>query len=350
MTKIKLPVVEGMAGSYSVFLGSAGLNVLSKISCVDRFMMDTNDGFQRPLDKGHAHKFRKYIEGAQNGQRATAPPLIFSLRVPKKLENGHLVIPREESAMARLDAQHRMEFTGDLPVDLPFVIYHGLSKQEEVEIFTTINDSQKGLAKSLVDAQHHSLRGDTAKQTDPHLAIAVQLNKDPNSPWFEAVNTGGISKSTPGSKRKITLRTFQLAIKELISGPRCENAPYDTKYQVTKNYWKAVSSTFSNAWVNHRKHLITKGVGIAALAELGQYIIEECLADEDSSIEAMAKYIKKLEGFDWGNKTSPLSLIGGQKGATAAAKAFKAVVFGDVAVDSISKLLMPFMPEESAIA
>ena len=244
--------------------------------------------------------------------------------------------------MARLDCQHRLHSTDQLDVKLPFVIYQDLSKDEEITIFTTINDEHMGLAKSLVDAHTLTLTGkDDARKNEPHLAIAADLNDDKKSPWYQSVNSGGISKSTPGTKRRITLRTFQVAIKDLISGPRCQNAAYETKYEAVKNFWEAVKLTFPDAWKDHRKHMLIKGVGIAAMADLGRDVIQECLAKNDISVDAMAVYIEKLEGFDFRNKTSPLSLIGGQKGAAAAAKAFKAVVFGETSLGAIGDLLMP---------
>jgi len=180
-----------------------------------------------------------------------------------------------------------------------------------------------------------------AHKTDPHLSIAAELNNDSSSPWYQAVNTGGISQSTPGSKRRITLRTFQGAIKTLISGSRCENAPYDTKYEAVKNFWFAVERTFPDAWADPRKHLLGKGVGIAAISELGRDIIQECLAKDDTSVMAYKEFLGKLEGLDWGNKTSPFSLIGGQKGASAAAKALKGIVFGEFEVGHLAEMLMP---------
>jgi len=341
MSETKIPAMKITSGSYPVFVGSAPLSTLHNISFVDAFTMDTEEGVQRPLDRPHAKQFRDYIAGADKGEKVTAPPLIFSLREPPKQSNGHLIIPTKKQAMARLDCQHRLEYTGDLNVSLPFVIYTGLTKEEEIRIFTDINDKHKGLTKSLVDSHRHTL-SKSPQEEAPHLAVSVQLNKDTDSPWFQAVNTGGIStEGTPGSKRKITLRTFQEANRVLISGPRCQFAEYNVKYDSTKNFWQAVATIFADAWTNNRKSLITKGVGIAALAEVGKWIIEDCLAKEDTSVAAISEHLKKIEGFDWGSKTSPLSLVGGQKGATAAAKAFKAVVFGNKDLSDIPELLVP---------
>ncbi len=341
MGDLRLPVTKASAGSYSVFQGSASLSTLAAVSSADQFIMETEEGVQRPVDKGHAMGFRKYILKVQEGGKATAPPLIFSLRAPVRLEDGQLVIPRQQTALAQLDAQHRMAFTGDLDIPLPFVIYHSLTREEEIEIFTTINDKHKGLTKSLVDSHTLTLGKKSAQQDNPHLAIAGELNKDPNSPWYQAVNTGGISQTTPGTKRKVNLRTFQQAVHTLISGPRCQNSEYDTKYQAVKNFWQAVANTFADAWQNHRKNLLTKGVGIAAVASVGRSVIEECLAKNDISVAAMATYLKKLEGLEWGNKTSPLAYVGGRKGAVAVANAFNAVIFGRKKVEDVAEMLVP---------
>jgi len=340
MTETKIPVHKGQAGSYSVLLGSATLATLHSVSFTDPYNMDSDEGVQRPLNKAHAKEFKKYIEKGENGSKVTAPPLIFSMRKEAKVQNGHLVLPGDEKLLARVDCQHRLEYTDDVNVSLPFVIYMGLSKPEETSIFTTINDKHMGLTKSLVDS--HSLTLSKAPEEElPHIAIAAKLNKDSDSPWHDAVNTGGISKSTPGAKRIITLRTFQEANRVLISGARCQTADFETKYNVANSFWKAVKQVFPDAWDDSRKHLLTKGVGIAALAELGTWVLEDTLGKDDTTVAAMSEHLGKLEGFDWGNKTSPLALVGGQKGARAAAKAFIKVVFGDKEVSDITELLHP---------
>ena len=75
-------------------------------------------------------------------------------------------------------------------------------------------------------------------------ALAAELNKDSSSPWHDAVNTGGISTSTPGSKRRITMRTFQGAIKTLISGISNSLDNFDFLYdRTTRKYLIAYEST-----------------------------------------------------------------------------------------------------------
>lgn len=337
-------VMEGQALDYHVYQGSAPLKELAAISFVDRAVMDREEGFQRELDKGHAKRFREFVLKPKltlHVEKATAPPLIFSLRdkppyEPQGSGFGVLNIPDHKEAMVRLDCMHRLAETEDVEKSLPFVIYHGLSAEEEVAIFTIINDQHKGLTKSLVDKHTARLLGEDLRAEKPQLAIAMKLNQDAESPWFKAIDTGGEEKEkTPGTKRRITLRTLQEATREMISGPRCQNADYETKYQVVVNFWKAIANLFPPAWANPRKHLITKGIGVHALSAVGRDVVEGRLDANDWSQGAFEKALSKLAGFDWGNKSSIFASFGGQKGVKIATALLNRVVFGSVPVDKL---------------
>lgn len=340
MNNEKLPALKGFSGACPVYIGYATLHTLGQVSFVDKYDMDKNQGVQRPLDVKHAKNFSEYIQGNTGVEKPTAPPLIFSLREPVKFENGHLIFPANKKIMARLDCQHRLAFTDQLDVTMPFVIYHGLDIHEEIEIFTTVNDEHKGMTKSLVDHHRFTLAGADAEEQEPHLAIAERLNEDKESPWFGTINTGGVTDGTAGTKRKLTLRTFQQANKDLISGPRCSNAPFEEKYDIVKNYWRAVAETFPDEWgVKSRNHLLMKGVGIAAIADVGRSIIEEAISKDSTSADDMKAVLSKLAGFDWGNKSSPFANFGGRKGATAAAKVLNAVLYSKASVYDLDALI-----------
>src|SRR5437667_1675384 len=222
--EVKLKVVQGQAIHYKVYTGFAKFKDLAAISFVDRAQMDTGEGVQRELDSRHAREFAQYVRNPAvlDADKATAPPLIFSLRKKGRFEagpagTGSLFIPRDPQAMARLDAQHRMQFTQDIEEEVQFVIYYDLTPEEELAIFTIFNDKHKGLIKSLVDRNRAYLLGDERSEEQvPHVAIAMRLNSDPKSPWLKQIDTGG--EKTPGTKRRVSLRTMQQAVRSLISG------------------------------------------------------------------------------------------------------------------------------------
>jgi DGQHR domain-containing protein len=275
-----------------------------------------------------------------NAKKATAPPLLFSLRgqyryVPDGSGYGTLYIPKEPSAMARLDGQHRMEATQDFEEELTFQIYHGLGKEEEISTFTIINDNQKGLTKSLVAKHRATLLGAALEEREPHLAIAKKLNDDPDSVWHKKIDMGGEKLKTQGTKRSVTLQTMQTAVQTLISNSRTKSVPFKDKYEAVKNYWAAVIATFPDAWKDPRKHLLTKGIGVHSVCGVGRDLLGESFADSDTSRKAFEKRLEPLKGFDWGNKTSPFAYFSGQKGVGAATDLVNKVVYGSIKVDSL---------------
>ncbi len=338
----KFRVIKGHAVDYEVYYGFAPLKTLAKISFPDRAVMDAAEGAQRELKKAHAKEFANFIQnpGILNVKKATAPPLIFSARMKTRFteideEFGTLTIPDDELALAQVDGQHRLANTGAIDKSLPFVIYQNLERTEEVGLFTIINDKHEGLTKSLVDKNRARLLGDYLEDREPHLAIALQLNDDKKSPWYHLVDTGGEKEKTPGTKRRVTLRSLQEATREMISGPRCQNATAETKFQLVVNFWKGIVAVFPKEWDKPRNHLITKGVGVRALAAVGRDVIEERLGAGDYTPEAFAKALDKLSGFDWGNRTSVFAAWGGQKGVKFATILLNRVLFGNLAVTDV---------------
>ena len=338
----KLGVMKGEALDYPVYQGFAALKDLAAISFVDRALMDKPGGVQRELNRAHAREFRRFIDkpGILHVEKASAPPLIFSLRVKTRYHAvgdvfGTLTIPDNKRALAQLDAQHRMAETADVEKSLPFILYYDLEPDEEVALFTIINDKHMGLTKSLVDKNRARLIGDDLPEEEPHLWIALKLNSEKKSPWYHGVDTGG--EKTPGTKRRVTLRTFQEATKEMISGPRCQNADRKTKYEVVQNFWKGIVTVFPKEWAKPRNYLITKGIGVHALSAVGRDLIETRLDADDYTPEAFAKALQKLEGFDWGNKTSVFSVVSGKKGVKFATILLNRVIFGGVPVTKVKE-------------
>jgi DGQHR domain-containing protein len=336
----KFHVIKGEALDYDVYLGSAPLKTLAKISFPDRAVMDSAEGAQRELKKRHAKDFAEFIKNpnVHNLKKASAPPLIFSARVKLKFHEiedgfGTLTVSDDEHALAQVDGQHRLAQTGSVEKSLPFVIYQDLEPTEEMGLFTVINDQHEGLTKSLVDKNTAQLLGDDLPEKKPHLDIAVKLNEEKKSPWHHLVDTGG--EKTPGTKRRVTLRSLQEATREMISGPRCQNANSVTKLEVVMNFWKGVVATFPKEWEKPRNHLLTKGVGVRALAAVGRDIIEERVGAGDYTPEAFEKALGKLSGFDWGNKTSVFAAWGGQKGVKLATILLNKIIFGNLAVTDV---------------
>jgi DGQHR domain-containing protein len=320
---IRLACLEGQSADRMVLLGFASASLLCRLSFPDVLDEATGEGYQRPFNERHSLDFRKYIQSANS---ATIP-LTLNLRPDhadawslSRASDGRidLVIDRDAvNIMAQVDCQHRLGHLDDLATPLPFMCFIGLSRQEEMEIFSVINGKAKGLSASLLDFHAAQLAEDLAGER-PELFVALHLNNDPDSPWHRLLNIGG--KPTLGLKRVASLRLMQQAVAEFLkaSGALNRLGPAGAAALVC-DFWKAVATVLPGAWKDSRKHLLTKGVGVYALMTIAADIVRESEAsgrtcDKRAFAAALQDFATDL---DW-STTGPLKGFGGQAGVKAA--------------------------------
>ena len=308
--------IIGRCGDLDVFLGFAPARLLYGISFADVLNEDTGYGYQRPPNKKHSLDFKKYI--TQVG--SSTIPLTFNLRKElkknwrlKRGRNGNAVlyVKSEARCLAQVDCQHRLGELSNEDVSLAFMSFIGLDLRTEMAHFVTINSKAKGLTSSLTDYHESKLVSDLANEA-PHLFISRQLNDDPVSPWFKLIRYGG--ETTSGLKRKTSFRMMQKAIVRFLNQTKkIDLGDATEKYLIVCAYWNAIKELFPAEWVDHRHHLITKGVGLHSLMRiLGDIVSNK--GPGDLSAEYFRSQLEGLLGkIDWRTK-GPFSDAGGQKG------------------------------------
>ena len=193
---IAIDCLRGRSAHRSVLLGFAPANLLYRLSFPDVFDEDSGNGYQRPFNERHSQDFRRYIKQS----RSSTIPLTLNLRPSTEekwrvfeLKHGRVRLEVEANAsriMVQVDCQHRLGHLGDLPIELPFMCFIGLSVQEEMEVFSVINGKAKGLSTSLLD-YHAAQLAENLAEDRPELFIALQLNSIEESPFFRRLNLGG---------------------------------------------------------------------------------------------------------------------------------------------------------------
>jgi hypothetical protein len=195
--------------------------------------------------------------------------------------------------------------------------YLGLSEQEEMEVFNTINSKAKGLSTSLLDFHDASLANDLAVER-PELFIALQLNSNPGSPWYRQLDLGGTS--TSGLHRRASLRTMQKAIKRFLRQTRRlgDQSP-ETIAVVMIDFWTCISVLLRTAWDNPRRYLITKGVGVYVLTSVAADLYEESLLAGQACDRRylMSKLADFVADIDWSG-SGDFRGLGGESGVKAA--------------------------------
>jgi DGQHR domain-containing protein len=315
--EIEIGCIRGCSAGRSVLLGFAPARILHSLSFADVLDEDTGRGYQRRFNSQHSLDFRRYIQR----EGSTTIPLTFNLRPRSdnawqivEVDAGRVrieVAPWAGKVLAQVDCQHRLGHLADLPVELPFMCFVGLSEREEMEVFNVINSKARGLSASLLDFHDAQLASDLAGDR-PELYIALFLKNEATSPWYRQLDLGGAS--TSGMARRASLRTLQKAIKVFLSRTKIlrDRSP-DAAAQLVLDYWSAVALVLSDAWSKPRKHLLTKGIGVYALMEVAADLYVETSGiglDRRSFAAALSDFA--LE-FDWTTE-GPLKGLGGEGG------------------------------------
>jgi DGQHR domain-containing protein len=215
----------------------------------------------------------------------------------------------------------------DSEIELAFQCYLGLSPVEEMAIFNVINGKAKGLSSSLLDYHKTKLiPGLETVQLD--LYIAKTLHDDPDSVWHGRLKFAG---ATPGTKRRVSLRSLQSATKLMLQRSLLDSAtelePF-RKYEIVRAFWCAASRTWPSAWENPRGHLLTKGVGVTALSMLAGDIVTAALTrGQTLNEDTFAMALAPLKSLDW-STTGPFKAYGGRQGASEAHRVLVQRAFG----------------------
>ncbi|MDA1370236.1 MAG: DGQHR domain-containing protein [Proteobacteria bacterium] len=312
----------GLSGGREVFIGFASSSLLSAISIADVLDESTGKGYQRPINNKHSLDFRKFIQ--QPG--AATIPLTFNLR-PRKDDAWTITSSKSgdklavnldvKNIMYQVDCQHRLGFLSDLSIDFPFMAFVGLSQQEEMRVFNTINGKAKGLSSSLLDFHEAKLVKDI-ENIRPELVISIKLTEDELSPWYKQLNLGG--KQTIGVKRRASLRTMQKAVKRFLKETSAlEDREVNDVYEIVRCFWQCVAEVVSKEWSDPRKHMINKGIGVYSLMSVAADLYVE---GSRSGVDSWERYFAGklsdfMPAFDW-SSSGTLKGLGGEAGVAEA--------------------------------
>ena len=323
---IKINVLQGKSGSHLCLIGFCDADTLYELSFVDVLDEDTKLGYQRPLNRAHSLDFKKYI----TLPGSSTPPLTFNLR-PELSHNWSLTkseaevvleVNEGEKVLSQVDCQHRIGFMAGQSVMLPFMTYVGLTIEEEMSVFNTINSKSKGLSGSLIDF-HDTRLVSNIESTKPELVIALRLNDDERSPWFKQLDLGG--QNTSGMQRRASLRTMQRAVKKFLSKSKIlESMSLSETYTVILSAWSALSELLDIHWSNPRRNMLNKGIGVYSIMLLfaEMYRERDFLEATEWSKHFFIELADFVNDFDWSN-SGPLKGLGGEAGVNEALEIIK---------------------------
>ncbi len=285
MTTIKAPFFEVQQGKRKFFLTKLPAKIVTKISYAAVRGRDAEEGaIQRVLNSSRISGIKSFTLGGGDYPNAIVLNWVSESNKLKRLTREISFSNTEDSAQI-IDGQHRVAgireaieeraSIGDL--ELPVVIYTGLSTKECADIFLAINEEQKPAPRSLV----FDLFGLASSElVDPAAVrardIAIFLNDDSGSPYNGEIKLPG------GKMRKggIALSTAVVAIKPLVedkgSFDQIGLSNLEDQRLVVLNLFMALKEKYGTEWDNKDNAFLWAAGFTAALQFLNMKLMSYC--------------------------------------------------------------------------
>lgn len=292
MIKLKLFAIEQPIGTF--YLGKMKVSELIKIAEVVR--RDNDEGTQRQLKDKKVDDISYYC----NDPDAVFPtPIIINIISDGILKSSgnevyEFELPDDTKAEI-IDGQHRFEGIKRSKlrdVYLPVVVMFNLDDSSKAYIFSTINNNQTKVDKSLI----YDLFG-VAKDRSPYKTcheIARMLNTDPNSPFCGKIK---MLEKRQSEEETLSQGTFVTHLLKLIT-TRANKDTIDSKNnedikdnknlvfrkyfinnqdeviaKVLINYFSAAKESFPKEW-NESDYILTKTIGYAGLIKALKTLVQ----------------------------------------------------------------------------
>ena len=346
MARIEIDVKKDKCLGYDVFRGCVKGKDIAPALWIDFHDEELNPyGYQRPFNSKRSQDAADY---AENAEKAFWPESILAIRDNSEVDeeedkvrwdfipagdtnnqygkltveyNGDRteLIAGEEMkwrrAFSQVDCQHRLGHMHNSDKYVTACIIPNIKRADEALIFKTINDKQKKISTSLVDAIIRL--SSTSPLVEPAIHWAYNLGIDVGSSFFKLVSSEGTN--VKGRNYVVTLRTLQTSVSSLVGGIRVIRSitttdMYDVAYLFIKNYWNVIKALWPKEFSDNKNYKLMIVPGLKGLSRYGKGIFQRALETGSVSEAFIQQYFKKGANLaDWSNH-GPLREASGNAG------------------------------------
>uniref|UniRef100_UPI003D947280 DGQHR domain-containing protein n=1 Tax=Gordonia sp. B7-2 TaxID=3420932 RepID=UPI003D947280 len=229
---------------------------------------ETTDGYQRP---GSAARMRAFGEYVRENPLSVVPPVILSGRSGWRFKGSGTVGEVEvfENA-AVVDGQHRLGgfvylFEQDkVRREIDFFLLADLTLDQEKEEFLAINNTQRGVPKSI----NVFLGG------SDNAVIGTNLNTREDSPFY-----GRITIAKPPKNALFTLNAVEKNVGRTFDHGAFTDVSVDAKIDLLIEYWNKIADEFDEEWADidrrasEREFKLLETTGLIAWSLAGSDIL-----------------------------------------------------------------------------
>lgn len=359
---INVKVIKLRQKNIDMYIGKMKSKDILQLYAIDKFKEEELEGYQR---EQYEERTSELVEYLSKCPLAIMPALLVSLRKAEfNSQEGDfaiLKIPRKKGAIWMIDGQHRIGgfskvrerfifsktldpslFSHLMDYEFPVVFVDSTaaaekigstltlsengfsSKDVERTIFFIVNKTQRGISPSLKDALLYRIKT-SGIQGLPIIrkeswriraaSIVITLNKDNDSPLTNKINISG----RRGTGKPIQLNSFVSSLRILFFDKDFSKLSNDNKLRFLKAYWTVLKDMLPQAFEKEtsREYMLLKALGVYSLNRIAKDVFQVCLkqAYDSGDVETLRRLLRPLKSFDWSTQTSPLSNLGGMKGA-----------------------------------
>lgn len=289
----------------------------SRRTCLNE---NTIDGYQRPGSLSRMRTFARFLKDYPN---SVVPPVLLSGRENWQFEpsdqgqdSGRLIIQGEA---AIVDGQHRLggfvdlyESEGEVR-DVSFILLPDLTLEQEKNEFLVVNNSQKGVPKSLT----------AYLENTPEAQVAWGLNTVPDSLFKDRIARTGMKRN-----HLFTLASTAKQVKNLFSLGDVQDLDIDEKIEFMSRFWTIIADQLDEEWSDIEKlddpetrgrsdfeHKLLELTGLIAWSLTGAHIFLRSYSDGASmNWENVRRLVASASNVDWskgGHFANQTGVVGG---------------------------------------
>jgi DGQHR domain-containing protein len=362
---IDVKVIKLAQKEIEMYVGKMKVNDILGLYELDKFREEELEGYQREQYEERTSQLVEYLERCP---LAIMPALLVSLRKADfESQNGDfgvLRIVKRKGSLWIIDGQHRIGgfskirdkflfsrtvdpslFSGLMDYEFPVVFIDSIAAAKEIQkrrsrnmmelssediertIFFIVNKTQKGISLSLKDAllyriKNSGIQGLSIVEEEGWRTIGTEigitLNCKEGSALRDKINISG--KRETG--KPIQLNSFVSSLQTLFKDKEFSSLGNDDKLCFLEAYWSSIKGLLPEAFDTRteKEYMLLKALGVYSIHWLARDLFHQCIAQglHFKQAEVLKNMLIPIKSFDWDVKTSPLSALGGMKGASKA--------------------------------
>lgn len=189
-------------------------------------------------------------------------------------------------------------------MQIPFLAFHYLDDDEEIQLFDIINTKAKGIGASL----SRYLK----RESDDFSWIATELIIRGDSPFHFIGSLTG--KRNAG--RHVTLQNLYKVLEILFKSIPKTLLTKEEKLMLVLVYFNGIKEIFNQEWLDYKDYRLTHIVCLNALAFAGAELFEKVINIEKKHIDyaQIMKYLYRIKPMEW-SSDGPLKYLKGINGS-----------------------------------